>query len=332
MENPNGNGVIETGEPGEDLKAFRRTLGQFATGISVIATEQAGCPIGVTANSFNSLSLDPPLILWSIARTSRSFAAFNDASYFCVSILGEDQIDVSQKLSSSKEDKFSDVDWSAGIGGAPIITGAIATLECSTHAIHDGGDHIIVVGRVHRHTRYDGKVLLYAQGQYGVVDEHPALRSDTTRGPQAPSAGLPLRELPLTTLLYLGHHASSAAFERHRKEENISLTQSRILSALARQSPLSRQLIFRQVYMPPQTVDDALGELLQRDYLHLNSENRFSLSERGDLLARSVRRRLRDYEEEQFAGIPADKLETTREVLARFVEGLNEKFAAADAA
>ncbi|MFB9949214.1 flavin reductase [Rhizobium puerariae] len=323
---------IEEGDPAADPKAFRRSLGQFATGVTVIATRHEGRPVGVTANSFSSLSLDPPLVLWSIARTSRSFAAFSAASHFSVSILGEDQIDVSQKLSSSREDKFAEVDWYPGIGGSPVMAGAIATLECSTFAVHEGGDHIILVGRVLQHRRYPGKALLYAQGQYGVVDEHPAFRAQAAADPGTAPPGRTLRDLPLTTLLYLAHHNSSAAFERHRREENISLTQSRILSALTRRSPLSRQSIVRQVYMTPQTVDDALGELLQRGCLECDGDDRFSLSEAGQMLARSIRMRLQEYEREQFAGISAERLDTTRDVLARFIEGLAEQAATDDAA
>ncbi|MGK9055041.1 flavin reductase [Xaviernesmea oryzae] len=332
MEDFDSASLIEGGEPSEDPKAFRRTLGQFATGVTVIATEHQGRPVGVTANSFSSLSLDPPLILWSIARTSRSFSAFSAASHFCVSILGEYQIDVSQKLSSSKEDKFCDVSWRSGIGGSPVIAGAIATLECSTFAVHDGGDHIILIGRVLQHRRYPGRALLYAQGQYGVADEHPALRAQATTDPKAAQPARSLRDLPLTTLLYLAHHNSSAAFERHRREENISLTQSRILSALTRHSSLSRQAIVRQVYMTPQTVDDALSELLQRKCLNRDDDDRFGLSEAGQMLAHSIRMRLQEYEREQFAGIPADKLDIARDVLARFIDGLAEKIATDDAA
>ena len=322
---------IEGGEPSEDPKAFRRTLGQFSTGVTVIATERDGQPVGVTANSFSSLSLDPPLILWSIARTSRSFTAFSEATHFCVSVLGEHQIDVSQKLSSSRDDKFSEVSWQSGIGGSPVITGAIATLECSTFAVQDGGDHIILIGKVLRHRRHGGKALLYAQGQYGIVDEHPAFKAQASDA-TVPKTVRSLRELPLTTLLYLAHHNSSAAFERHRREEGISLTQSRILSALTRQSPMSRQALTRQVYMTPRTLDDALGELLQRGCLEEVGEDQFSLSDAGQRLASSVRMRVQEYEREQLAGIPAERLEITRDVLARFIDGLAEKTFAEDAA
>ncbi|WP_028035081.1 flavin reductase [Chelativorans sp. J32] len=313
--------LLEQGNPAEDPKKFRRTLGQFATGVTAITTATPEGPVGVTANSFSSLSLDPPLVLWSIARTSRSFEAFRNSSHFAVSILAENQIDVSQKLSSSSEDKFSDLEWNAGIGGSPIIAGALATIECVTETIHDGGDHIILVGRVLHHRRFAGKPLLYAQGQYGVVDEHPAFRAaDSIVTPT--EHGQSLEEQPLTTLLYLAHHYSSAAFDRHRREENISLAQSRILSELKRHPRLSKQALTDRVYLTEEKVADALAQLSERSHVETDSAGLLSLTESGHALARSIRRRVAAYEAEQFAGIPVERLAITRDVLIRFIDGL----------
>lgn len=163
---------IEHGDPALDPGAFRRSLGQFATGVSIMATDAGGRPVGVTASSFSSLSLDPPLILWSISRTSRSFGPFSSARHFAVSVLAETQVDVSKRLSSASADKFEGVSWHRGLGGSPLIDGAVATFECSMEAVHDGGDHVLLIGRVLRHARYPGKALLYLQGRYAVADEH----------------------------------------------------------------------------------------------------------------------------------------------------------------
>lgn len=313
--------AIEAGDPRTDSKAFRRTLGQFATGVTVITTHSDGKPVGVTANSFSSLSLSPPLVVWSIARSSSNFQAFSRASHFAISILGEDQIEISQRFSRSGEDKFAGVSWRPGAGDAPLIDGAVATLECSAERSYDGGDHIILVGRVLHHARYDGAALLYAQGQYGIVDEHPAFKkqADVT-APVADNASI--RDLPLTTQLYLAHHQSSLAFERHRREEGISLAQSRVLSALTREPWLSLQTIARRVYLTRQTVEDAVGELLLRGCLHADDTGKLGLTEKGVVLTQSIRRRLEQYEAEQFAGIPAEQLAVTRDVLTRFINGL----------
>lgn len=314
--------ILEQGDPAEDAKAFRRTLGQFATGVTAITTATPDGPVGVTANSFSSLSLDPPLVLWSIARTSRSFGAFSEAAHFAISILGENQIDVSQKLSSSSDDKFNGLEWSPGKGGSPVIAGALATVECATETVHDGGDHIILVGRVLRHQRFAGKPLLYAQGQYGVVDEHPAFRTSANAAAPVGDTGPALAEQPLTTLLYLAHHYSSAAFDQHRREENISLAQSRILSELRRRPHLSRTALIGRVYLTEEKVNEALERLAQRAHIETDAQGLVSLTESGHAVAASIRRRVTAYEAEQFAGIPEDKLAITRDVLIRFINGL----------
>jgi len=168
--------ALEGGDPAHDHKAFRRALGQFATGVTVVTTECEGARAAVTANSFTSLSLDPPLILWSIAKTSRSYAIFSKTGHFVVHVLGAHQINVSQHFSSAVTDKFADIDWRRGVVGSPVLDGATAVFECTTEQCYEGGDHLILVGRVRHYARYAGEALLYAQGRYGVVEDHPVLR------------------------------------------------------------------------------------------------------------------------------------------------------------
>lgn len=168
--------IISQGSPHLDSRSFRRCLGTFATGVSVITTEHEGVKAGVTANSFSSLSLDPALILWSIARTSRSYATFQATSKFAVNILASEQIEVSQIFASAETDKFSKVMWRYGIVGAPILYGAVGVVECLVDRFIEGGDHLLIIGRVENYTHYSGTPLLFVQGQYSVANEHPALK------------------------------------------------------------------------------------------------------------------------------------------------------------
>src|SRR5579871_1846260 len=158
--------ATEQGDPSEDPKAFRRCLAQFSTGVTVMTTQADGGPAGVTANSFSSLSMEPPLVLWSIGRTSRSFASFTTSKHFNVNILATDQIEMSQVFASRTEDKFAGIDWHPGVLGSPVLPGVLAYLECETVTTLEGGDHVILVGRVRRYSRYAGKALLYSQGRY----------------------------------------------------------------------------------------------------------------------------------------------------------------------
>lgn len=155
-----------------DERALRDALGCFATGVTVVTTLTSRGPLGMTANSFTSVSLDPPLVLWSPARKSGRFAAFEAASHFAIHILAEDQRDLSARFASEGEN-FEGLGTRPGLGDAPLIDGCAARLECAHTADHDGGDHLIVVGEVLRITFLDKPPLIYHRGEYRAVG--PAL-------------------------------------------------------------------------------------------------------------------------------------------------------------
>jgi flavin reductase (DIM6/NTAB) family NADH-FMN oxidoreductase RutF len=148
-------------------REFRRTLGQFATGVTVMTTlSTAGEPVGMTASSFNSLSLDPPLILWSVARATPSFGAFQFKDPFAVNVLSSDQEQLARQLAQSSPTKFQGVATRPGLGGVPLIEGCIAYLECSVWARYPGGDHDIVVGHVQRIFNLGKAPLLFHGGAF----------------------------------------------------------------------------------------------------------------------------------------------------------------------
>lgn len=153
-----------------DARDLRRSLGCFPTGVAVVtAMSQQGQPIGVTISSFNSVSMDPPLILWSLALKAASLEDFRASGAFAVNVLSEGQSDLPRIFSSPVEDRFDGVTWHKGQGGAPILAGSAAVFECSTYARYDGGDHEIFVGRVERHGRSDAAPLLFANGRLSSV-------------------------------------------------------------------------------------------------------------------------------------------------------------------
>lgn len=146
-------------------RAFRDALGRFATGVTVVTCEGDG-PVGITANSFTSVSLDPPLVLWSPARSSRRFAAFTAAEHFAVHVMGEDQADIALGF-AMEGDAFDGHSLSRNPEGVPVIHGCLARFECRTHARHDGGDHEIIVGAVLRASSSEGAPLIFSGGDYG---------------------------------------------------------------------------------------------------------------------------------------------------------------------
>ncbi len=150
-----------------DTYHFRNALGKFATGVTVVTAMTADrCPVGVTANSFTSLSLDPPLILWNLRQTSRSFPKFENSPRFTINVLSETQSDIAKSFATRSLDPFQDIDWYEGAHGAPIISGSLATLECAHVAKYPGGDHAIFVGRVLSFQAGSGRPLLFFEGSF----------------------------------------------------------------------------------------------------------------------------------------------------------------------
>ena len=152
-----------------DAKDFRKALGCFPTGVCLITTlAPDGRRAGLTANSFSSVSLDPPMILWSLARTASSAPVFRDAEHFAINVLGADDYALSSHFARSSADKFAAFDerFTAGLGGAPVLRGAVATFECHSRHRYYGGDHIIVIGVVERYAYTDLKPLLFHRGGY----------------------------------------------------------------------------------------------------------------------------------------------------------------------
>lgn len=151
-----------------DAKAFRQALGQFATGVAIITAEGVdGNAIGMTMSSFNSVSLDPPLVLFSVARSAYSLAAMTDAKGYGVNILGADQTDLSNRFAKALGDKWADVELAPAQTPVPLLSGALAHFECSPYAQYDGGDHVIFVARVLSFaTNPDKEPLVFYGGSY----------------------------------------------------------------------------------------------------------------------------------------------------------------------
>ena len=145
---------------------FRQALGRFATGVTIVtATGEDGLRVGLTVNSFASVSLDPPLVLWSIERRSPSLAVFQAASHFCINVLAADQEDLCRRFSSAQADKFDGVPCVDGLGGSTKLSGSLACFECRNHQQIDGGDHIIIIGAVEAFSQCAGEPLVFYGGK-----------------------------------------------------------------------------------------------------------------------------------------------------------------------
>jgi len=153
-----------------DQQEFRSVLGTFATGVTVITCRDAeGHAAAMTVNSFASLSLNPPLVLWSIEKTSDQFDAFAEATHYAVNILSESQQDISNHFATPGTDKFDGVDHMSGHQNLPLLPDCCGVIECEIVERYDGGDHIILVGRVAATQKTDKKPLIFHGGQYGAL-------------------------------------------------------------------------------------------------------------------------------------------------------------------
>ena len=154
--------------PSFSRSEFRSALGMFATGVTIVTARNAtGEPVGLTANSFNSVSLEPPLVLWSLARSAASMPAFSAGSHYAINILSADQQALAHRFASKGVDRFADLMFVDGAGGAPLLSGAAAWFECFNRSRYDEGDHVIFVGEVERCSHRAGaSPLLFHGGKF----------------------------------------------------------------------------------------------------------------------------------------------------------------------
>jgi 4-hydroxyphenylacetate 3-hydroxylase, reductase component len=152
--------------------ALRTALGRFATGVTIISCRAAdGSAVGLTANSFNALSLQPPLVLWSLRQASPSLPDFRQARHFAVNVLAENQVELSRRFASKLDDKFAEGLWSDGVGGAPVLAGCAAVFECEQVSSQAAGDHVLFIGQVLGLSESAVAPLLFQAGHYHMLGE-----------------------------------------------------------------------------------------------------------------------------------------------------------------
>jgi len=156
---------LKASELGKD--ELRQALGRFVTGVTIVTCRDAdGNPVGLTANSFNALSLDPPLVLWSLRRASASIEAFSNASHFAINVLSDAQVDLSRRFARPSSAKFDEGEWTDGHGGAPLLAGCVAVFECRRDSHQVAGDHVLFIGEVQRIAGSSDTPLVYHAGHY----------------------------------------------------------------------------------------------------------------------------------------------------------------------
>ncbi|WP_429809052.1 flavin reductase [Ensifer sp. B1-9] len=307
---------VEEGDPATDGRMFRRCLGQYGTGIAIITTEADGRRGAVTVNSFASVSLEPPLVLWSIADTSRSRELFTSSGRFAVNVLSAKQMDVSRHFSSKLDDKFADAVWALGEFGSPLLDGCLAHFECETYSQVDGGDHTIIIGLVKRASRFDGEPLLFSQGQYSIADSHPAASPTPEASGAKPDT---TAEGTIVSQIFEAHHLLSTRFDEHRRAEGLHLSIARILACMYDRPGLKIDQLAAATHLGQRDTEDAISELLERELL-IGTEGGYSLTDAGRNLRVAIKARWLAFQHAQIAGIPEADLRATIRTLSKLID------------
>lgn len=158
-----------------DLRSLRNVMGSFATGVTIVTTlDHERNPVGLTVNSFSSLSLEPALILWSLQKTSANLDNFLKGEFFCVNILKKEQLDTAWKFAKKDTEKFEHENYSKGVGGVPVLANCLSDIQCKRVEHYDCGDHVLFIGEVQDFNVNEGEPLLFYAGQFGNLEKEIA--------------------------------------------------------------------------------------------------------------------------------------------------------------
>lgn len=295
-----------------DAKAFRRALGNFATGVTIMTAQNAvGEKVGVTANSFNSVSLDPALILWSIDKNSSSFRIFQESTHFAVNILSAAQIELSNKFAKRGEDKFAKVEFDLGDTNTPLFKNCSAAFECEKYNIIEGGDHWIILGKVVKFHDHGRSPLLYHQGAYSAVLPHPSLNIKPEKGEDIFPGKL------YHNMYYLLTQAVRAYQNDYHPKQLASgfrTSEARLLLVLESKTATCKDDLLREVAMPIREIDQATEILAQKGLL-IDTGNAYELTENGNKAALMLYNIAESHQEEVFSKYSSQERELFKKML-----------------
>ncbi|MFT3760201.1 flavin reductase [Thauera sp.] len=287
-----------------DPRNFRRALGKFATGVTVVTTvDSQGQRIGVTASSFNSVSIDPPLVLWSVDKSAYSAEVFRNAPHFVINVLANDQVDISNRFARRGEEKFEGVACSEGVGNAPRIAGAVACFECRTWNVYEGGDHHIIVGEVlDFHYDESRNSLVFHNGRYAIPQQHPVTREvDESRA---------LDGVLGESLIYLLRQAYSACCDGlypKLGDYGVTAQEWRVLTLLSDRGPMKVDDIGAVVMQPPKGMRDTLAWLSEKGFVHVDSDDVVTLTDAGNKITHRLLDMAREFESNALGALSADQ-------------------------
>lgn len=303
-----------------DTRDFRNALGKFATGVTVITTKDAkGEQYGVTASSFNAVSMTPPLILWSIDKGAYSKDVYCQAEHFVVNILASDQVPISNRFAQRGENKFKDIDVEEGVGGSARIVGAVAHFECRTWQVYEGGDHFIIVGEVLKYDYQDGRgSLVFHGGRYALPEPHPMMLSE-----EESRAGEGVLGQHFLYLLRQSLAAYRQDFYPRLGHLGVNEKEWRILTLLLDSGTQPLAQVAQGVAQPLEDCEDTLSGLTRRGLVsETGSERYLSLTTEGSELAHKLLQMARDHEQKLFDSVSEEDMNHMKSGLAHVIEQL----------
>ncbi len=255
------------GQTAIDSRILRDALSSFATGVTIVTTaDQAGEPVGMTASSFNSVSMDPPLILWSVTKTALSAPIFQQAKHFSVHVLAADQMTLSNRFARSGADKFEGVDYQLDDQGVPLLSGALTRFDCRTWSVYEGGDHWIIVGEVTNMEANKGEGLVFSGGSYAtattIQPPNPDVQNDDG----------PIEDLLIYNLARAYVQVSSK-FHNAVEESGLSIPQWRILASLHGGKARNFADLVARTFVSPKKMHHLLAQMQKAGWLTVEGEN-----------------------------------------------------------
>ena len=251
---------------------FRAALSTFATGVTIVTTvEDSGEPVGMTASSFNSVSMDPPLILWSVTKSALSAPVFKAAKDFAVHVLASSQVELSNRFARSGSDKFAGLQYAVNVGGCPVLAECVARFDCQTWQVYEGGDHWIIVGRVVNIEKRNDEGLVFCDGSYATanpinIDRQSA--SQSTTADDSPVDNLLLYNLARAT------RQMSEQFHQAVRSSGLTVPAWRVLASLYGQASRDLPDLASRTFIDKEILTDLL-ELLKSEGLcevHQNND------------------------------------------------------------
>lgn len=302
---------------------LRRALGQFPTGVTVITTtDDQNRPVGMTANSFNSVSQAPPLILWSVDKSALSASAFSQAEHFAVNILGKHQTDMANSFARRGTDKFAGIPFTEGRGGCPILKNLAAYLECKTWSVYEGGDHWIIVGEVLGYRYYDHVVpLVFAQSSYAVPVQNAAeAQRDITK---IPEHGF-LEHYLLYQLWSIYGLYSADLYQLISEQCGVIPEEWRVLTLLFEEPRLGIKNIARTTSQPLDDCRNTLIRMQANGYLTINDEDLVQITKKGAALADRLVRTATQHEEKITSTLANDRKANLKQDLSKVLTVLRQ--------